>query len=95
MSNKARKFPNWMSSRKVAVGNAIGNIVEGRSLQEVNKNTDDEPANKRRLRSNFQYPKTEAELKPNYNIDDLPMVTYDGRIHYLSDFHQMAEALET
>lgn len=99
MSKKVRQLPKWMFGQRAAVGDAIGNIVTKKkaSLTE-NKNlfNDDEPA-RQRLRSNYEFPKTEQELKAfesRFNIDDLPMVTYDGKIQYLKDFYEIAEAFE-
>lgn len=104
MSKKVRKLPQWMYGRRGAVGAAIDNIVSGSNAdsQKENKTNNlagdsDEPANKRRLRSNYQPPKTDEELKaerPRFNTDELPMVTYDGKIHYLSDFYSIAEACD-
>jgi werner syndrome-like exonuclease len=95
MSKNGRKLPSWMQrgGKKAAVGSAISNIVAN------TKENQDEggSASKRRLRSNFQFADDEADLeafKPNFNIDDLPMVSYDGKIKYLSDFYEIAEACE-
>lgn len=94
-AERVRKLPKWMHGRKGAVGEAINNIFaapETRTLREWNSidDADVSPATKGRLRSNFQFPKTEQELKalePRFNADDLPMVTYDGKIHYFTDFY--------
>lgn len=90
-----------MYGKRAAVGDAISNIVTTAKPLTENKNflndNDDDTAAKRRLRSNYEFPKTEHELKalqPRFNVDDLPMVTYDGRIHYLADFYEIAEAFE-
>lgn len=101
MSKKVRQVPKWMLGKRKAVGDAISNIVS--STKPSKENTadnifnEDESANKRRLRSNYEFPKTEDELRalePKINIEDLPMVTYDGKIHYLCDFYEMAEAFD-
>lgn len=103
MSKKVRKIPQWMYGRRGAVGAAIDNIVSSSNAESKENKTNnieqdsDEPANKRRLRSNFQFSKTDEELKaerPRFNTDELPMVTYDGKIHYLSDFYSIAEACD-
>lgn len=49
------------------------------------------------MKSNYELTKTEQELRalqPKVNTLNLPMVTYDGKIHYLSDFYDIAEAFE-
>lgn len=100
MSKKVRKFPKWMMGKRAAVGDAISNIVSTAkpSVLKENKNLfNDEPATKRQLRSNYEFLKSEEETKarePNFNTDDLPMVDYDGRIRYLNDFYEIAEAFE-
>lgn len=95
MSKKQRQLPRWMNGKKGAVGSAINSIV---SKENQAANEDESPtAAKRRLRSNFQFDKSDAELmalEPKINIDDLPMVSYDGKIKYLSDFYEIAEACE-
>lgn len=90
-----------MTNRKVAVGDALSNIVtttKAPPLKEKNIVDDsDEPASKRRLRSNYEFPKTAEEeraAEPRFNTADLPMVSYDGKIHYLSDYFEIAEALD-
>lgn len=88
------KLPAWMT-KKAAVGNAIKNILSSNS---DNKQTD-EPA-KRRLRSNALTENPELSLEntqplPEIDIDDLPMVDYDGKIHYLNDFIDIAETLDS
>lgn len=86
--------------KRAAVGDAISNIVSTAkpSVLKENKNLfNDEPATKRQLRSNYEFSKSEEETKarePNFNTDDLPMVDYDGRIRYLNDFYEIAEAFE-
>ena len=106
MSKNSRNLPKWMTNRREAVGDAINNIVSTKSVESMEENKaknrifedSDEPANKRRLRSNFKHSKTEDELRalePKYNIEDLPMVTYDGKIHYFSDFYDIAESFES
>lgn len=102
MSKKVRKYPAWMMKRKEAVGDAISNIVSTTkppTLKETQNlfNDDDGPTNKRRLRSNYQLPNSGEELKalePTFDIGELPMVSYEGKIHYLSDFYEIAEAFE-
>jgi werner syndrome-like exonuclease len=95
MSKNVRKLPRWMHGKKGAVKDAINNIVTNEN-QAVNE--DDGPTTtKRRLRSNFQFEENEEELErlaPNFNVDDLPMVSYDGKIKYLSDFYDIAEACD-
>lgn len=101
MSKKQRKLPKWMMGQRAAVGDAISNIVSTAKPSGLkdNKNlfNEDEPTTKRRLRSEYEFPKTEEEMKalePRFNTDDLPMVNYDGKIHYLSNFFSIAEAFE-
>lgn len=101
MSKRGRQVPKWMINRREAVGDALSNIVsttKGPPLKEINASIDsDEPAPKRRTRSNFQLPKTAEEeraAQPRFNIEDLPMVSYEGKIHYLSDYFAIAEALD-
>jgi werner syndrome-like exonuclease len=92
MSKRARHYPEWMTNRKEAVGDALSNIEKARTLKDKNE----EPM-KRPLRSNFKFPKTAEEeiaTKSRFNTDDLPMVSYDGKIHYLSDYFAIAEALD-
>lgn len=101
-TNRVRRLPKWMHGRKGAVGNAINNIFaapEKKTLRDSNliDDADVSPATKRRLRSNYQFPKTEQELKaiqPRFSTEDLPMVTYDGKILYFNDFYGIAEAFE-
>lgn len=106
MSNKGtdrvRKLPKWMHGRKGAVKDAISNIFaapETKTLRESNSIVDDDfPATKKRFGSNHQYSKAEQQREAperRFNTDDLPMVTYDGKIHYLSDFYSIAEAFES
>lgn len=81
--------------RRAAVLDAISNIVKPRTLKE-NQTTNffEDDTSKR---SNYEFSKTEQELlaaQPRYDIEDLPMVTYEGAIHYLSDFYDMAFALD-
>ncbi|CRK89102.1 CLUMA_CG002570, isoform A [Clunio marinus] len=103
MSKKFRKLPKWMSGQRAAVNNAISNIISTKQAEPLNQlavnkfNEDDEPINKSRLRSNYQFPKSAEELKnlePKFNIDDLPMVDYEGKVYYLSDYHDIAETSE-
>jgi werner syndrome-like exonuclease len=100
MSKRVRKYSEWMVNRRQAVGDAISNIVTStKSLpmkENVAKNFDDceEPTNKRRLRSNYSFSKPDDEAENKFNKADLPLVTYDGKIHYLSDFYGIAEACE-
>lgn len=99
MSKTQRKLPRWMNGKKAAVGSAISSItkpVESKENKAINEDDESKPS-KRRLRSNFSFDKTDAELsvcEPNFNVADFPMVTYDGKIKYLSDFYQIAEACE-
>lgn len=84
--------------QREAVGDAISNIVKPKSLKENKPMNFLQDASKRRLRSNYyEFPKTEQELlaaEPKYNIEDLPMVDYSGKIHYLSDFYDICLALD-
>lgn len=101
-THRVRKLPKWMNGRKGAVKDAINNIFaapETKTLRESNSivDADVSPTTKKRLRSNYQFPKTEQELKQHesrFNTDDLPMVTYDGKIHYLSDYYDIADAFD-
>jgi hypothetical protein len=87
-----------MNGKKAAVGSAISSIVkqvESKENQVINE--DESTSAKRRIRSNFTFEKSEAELRanePRFNVDELPMVTYEGKIRYLSDFYGIAEACE-
>lgn len=101
MSKNARKLPPWMKGKKAAVGSAFSNIISKTPADtKENKAANDAEGPttaKRQLRSNFQFDKTDAELKalePKFNIEDLPMVSYDGKIKYLSDFYDIAEACD-
>lgn len=100
MSNlKQRKLPRWMNGKKGAVKSAINSItrpVESKENQVENHNDEDGSTNpKRRLRSNFSFENSKAETSvPKFNIEDLPMVSYDGKIKYLTDFYGIAETCE-
>lgn len=100
MSKKTRNLPAWMKKgQREVVGDAISNIVKPRILKEkqIFDESDEAPVNKRRTRSNYTFPKTDQELlaaQPKYNLEDLPMVTYDGKIHYLSDYFDIALAFD-
>lgn len=90
MSKKERKYPKWM--QKGAVGEAINNIVS--------KNQSESASNplgvKSRSRSSFlNEDESPQESPPKYNLDDLPLVEFSGKIHYLCDFYSIAEAFET
>jgi hypothetical protein len=90
MSKRPRKFPKWMMGKRAAVGDAISNIVSTKSDENKANNFEEtSEGSKRRLRSNYEFPK--AEQEPKFNIDDLPMVDYSGKIHYFSDFYGIAE----
>jgi werner syndrome-like exonuclease len=93
-SNKQqRKLPQWMYKR-AAVGNAIKNIVSSNSSENNQNSLNDVEPPIRRLRSNA--PRTPEDEKPKKpDIEDLPMVEYDGKIHYLNDFISIAETLDT
>lgn len=99
MSNlKQRKLPRWMNGKKGAVKSAISSIVARPVESKENQICDDDEGGsgaKRRLRSNFTFENSEAEMsEPKFNIEDLPMVSYDGKIKYLTDFYGIAEACE-
>jgi len=92
MKKQERALPKWMKGKRAAVGDALGNI-----MVESKENASDNSPPKRRLRSNFAIPKTEQELKslePKIYIEDLPFISYSGKIHYLTDFHAMAIACD-
>ena len=98
MSNlKQRKLPRWMNGKKGAVKSAVESItrqVESKENQVCNDG-DGSSNPKRRLRSNFTFERSEAEMsEPKFNTEDLPMVSYDGKIKYLTDFYGIAEACE-
>lgn len=92
-----RKLPHWMT-KKNAVGKAIKNIL---STNSENNQTDEPP--RRRLRSsqsNLLAETSDLSLDNSNpylenDIEDLPMVDYDGRIHYLNDFISIAETLDS
>jgi werner syndrome-like exonuclease len=87
-----RKLPQWMQKR-AAVGNAIKNIIQINTNENKNFTNNLEPPI-RRLRSNA--PKSPEDSKPEKpDIEDLPMVDYDGKIHYLNDFISIAETLDS
>lgn len=105
MSKKIRNLPKWMTNRRDAVGGAINNIVSISRPEASKENKSqnilfdtDEPAKKRLLSSNYEFPKTEEDLRafePKFNTEDLPMVNYEGNIHYLSEFYIIAEACDS
>lgn len=90
-----RKLPGWM--KKKAVGDAIDNIC-GKNKPANTDNNEDEPATtKRRLRSNYNFPSDENNVQAEEIVIDtsgLPMVTYQGKIHYLIDYFGIAEACD-
>lgn len=89
------KLPHWMK-KKNAVGTAIKNILTSNN----NKQDDNDEPPRRRLRSSGGLTEdSELSLEnrrplPDIDIDDLPMVDYDGKIHYLNDFIDIAETLD-
>lgn len=95
MSKQQRKLPSWVYKR-AAVGNALKNIVSAKS-NENNQNVvnDDVEPPVRRLRSNTPKDETEGEKPQKPDLEDLPMVDYDGKIHYLNDFISIAETLDS
>lgn len=105
MSKKTRNIPKWMTSRRAAVGDAINNIVSSTKSKKANENKpinilfedSDEPKNKRRIikQTSDDYGIEEKSPEPDYFTGDLPMVTYEGKICYLSDFYDIAEAFES
>lgn len=91
--NNPRKLPAWMMKKK-AVGNAIKNILSTNSA-----NIQDEPPRRRLRSSNLLTESSELSLENSPyledDIEDLPMVEYDGKIRYLTDFISIAETLDS
>lgn len=97
MSKKPRNIPEWMKKRRgKAVGNALDNIVGGekrknaKSQKELFNDLDNAE------RRNKLIDKTSHSDDEEYMsyFDTLPLVKYDGKIHYYKDFYDTAEGFD-
>lgn len=87
MIKKIRNLPAWMrKGRKAAVGEAIGNIVKPLA----SKTSENKQTKSSKQGNLFE----DNQKQANYDTEDLPMVTYDGKIHYLNEFCDIAMACD-
>lgn len=96
MSKQPRKLPPFMMrGRKKAVGSALNNIVSVPQAKKTKNLFDDTENSERRnkIAKNLNYDGVEEE-EPYDRFKDLPLVKYDGKIHYLKDFYEVAEAFD-
>ncbi|XP_058444579.1 3'-5' exonuclease [Malaya genurostris] len=105
MSTK-RTLPLWMRdaenspvSKKTTLSDSKQNqdLMVKDEQQSTNDESNQENIPKRRLRSNFKLPdegepKRDREVK--INIDDVPFIDYRGKIHYYTDWRDMAYACD-
>lgn len=96
MSKQQRTIPEWMKGkgRKKAVGNALDNIVSAqnpkKSKKKANIFDDLESADRRLNKSNSE----NIDEEEYSRFADLPMVKYEGKIHYYKDFYEVAEGFD-
>lgn len=89
-----------MKNNRVTVGDAISNIVSTAKPQTSKqiryKNTIFEDSNEPKQERLFATSEEELHvLEPKFDTENLPTITYDKKIHYLSDFYEIAESLDS
>lgn len=97
MSKPQRKLPGWMKGRGKAVGSALNNIVDASKPKVIKKSnifTDLEDAVRRQKAKKENKP-CEQEEKVLDRFSELPLVKYDGKIKYLREFFEVAEAFDS
>lgn len=101
MSKPPRTIPEWMKGkgRKKAVGNAFDNIVAAqkpkKSRKKENIFDDLESADRRLSKSNLNQSNSSNGDEEEYSrFANLPLVKYEGKIHYYKDFYEVAEGFD-
>lgn len=102
MSKPQRKVPEWMKGgggRKKAVSSAFDNILSAQNPKKSKKKEnifdDLESARRRQISgSKINQSNNENDEEEYSRFANLPIVKYEGKIHYYQDFFEVAEGFE-
>lgn len=93
MSKQSEKLPIFIrNGRNEAVAIAPNYIESAKQAKKIKK--EDSNFSKENVGENLNWSDTEDEEQIYNGLRNLPLVKYDGNIHYLRDYHEIAEAFK-